>query len=270
MVLETGLRISGVSKAYRSNGTTVQALASLELVVEKGRFVTLIGPSGCGKSTLLHMVAGVERPTAGRISVFGASVDDARRSKQLGFVPQSLALLPWRTVLQNVRLPLETNGRGQTNGRGPDGATGRDPAEVLGALGLGDVVARHPAELSGGMRQRVAIARAFVHEPALLLMDEPFSALDELTSEVLRRELLDLWQSTRATVLFVSHSITEAVLLSDDVVVMTRAPGKVKAVINVPLERPRGNLIEVTEEFRAVEREIRLALREPGAGEVGA
>ncbi len=131
----------------------------------------------------------------------------------------------------------------------------------LRALGLGDVLDRRPAELSGGMRQRVAIARAFVSEPALLLMDEPFSALDELTSEVLRRELLQLWYSTRTTVLFVSHSVSEAVLLSDHVVVMTHAPGRVATVIDVTLERPRGDLVEVTDAFRDCEREVRLALR---------
>ena len=132
---------------------------------------------------------------------------------------------------------------------------------MLRALGLGDVLDRRPAELSGGMRQRVAIARSFVHEPAVLLMDEPFAALDELTSDVLRRELLRLWQLTGTTVLFVSHSISEAVLLSDEVVVMTHAPGRVAAVVEVPLARPRGDLVEVSDEFRDVERAVRLALR---------
>ncbi len=254
---QPGLVVSGVSKTYVTEDGPVPALGPVELSVSRGRFVTIIGPSGCGKSTLLRVVAGLERPDNGGISIFGENPEHARRSKHIGFVPQALALLPWRTVLGNARLPLEVN-RSAGTGR-PKPA--RDPAEVLRALGLGDVLDRRPAELSGGMRQRVAIARAFAHEPAVLLMDEPFSSLDELTGEVLRRELLQLWQATGTTVLFVSHSVSEAVLLSDEVVVMTHAPGRVAAVIPVTLERPRGDLVEVSETFRVVEREVRLALR---------
>jgi NitT/TauT family transport system ATP-binding protein len=252
-----GLAISGVSRTYQTEGGPIAALGPIELYVPEGRFVTLIGPSGCGKSTLLRVLGGIERPDEGSISIFGESVDRAREAKLIGFVPQALALLPWRTVLENARLPLQLNGSGGANRRKP----GRDPIEVLQAVGLGDVLDRRPAELSGGMRQRVAIARAFVSEPALLLMDEPFSALDELTSEVLRRELLQLWHSTGTTVLFVSHSVSEAVLLSDHVVVMTHAPGKIAAVIDINLDRPRGDLVEVTDAFRDCEREVRLALR---------
>ena len=204
-----GLAISGVSRTYDTDDGPVAALGPVELHVPQGRFVTLIGPSGCGKSTLLRILAGIDRPDQGSISIFGESVEHARRAKLIGFVPQALALLPWRTVLENARLPLELNRSGAATRRQP----ARGPSEVLRALGLGDVLDRRPAELSGGMRQRVAIARAFVSEPALLLMDEPFSALDELTSEVLRRELLQLWHSTRTTVVFVSHSVSEAVLL---------------------------------------------------------
>jgi NitT/TauT family transport system ATP-binding protein len=252
-----GLAISGVSRTYQTDDGPVAALGPVYLDVPPGRFVTLIGPSGCGKSTLLRVLAGIERPDEGTISIFGESVERARQAKLIGFVPQALALLPWRTVLENARLPLELNRSGAANRKKP----ARDPSEVLRALGLGDVLDRRPAELSGGMRQRVAIARALVSEPALLLMDEPFSALDELTSDVLRRELLQLWHSTRTTVLFVSHSVSEAVLLSDQVVVMTPAPGKVATVIDVTLDRPRGDLVEVTDAFRDCEREVRLALR---------
>lgn len=255
-----GLVVSGVSKAYASEDRLVAALDSVDLRVPEGRFVTLIGPSGCGKSTLVRILAGLVRPDKGYVSVLGEDVDSARRAKRIGFVPQALALLPWRTVLDNVRLPLELN-RSAGLGRLGRPERGRDPSEVLRALGLGDVLDRRPAELSGGMRQRVAIARSFVHEPAVLLMDEPFAALDELTSDVLRRELLRLWQLTGTTVLFVSHSISEAVLLSDEVVVMTPAPGRVAAVVEVPLARPRGDLVEVSDEFRDVERAVRLALR---------
>jgi NitT/TauT family transport system ATP-binding protein len=254
---QPGLVVSGVSKTYMTEDGPVPALGPIDLSVSRGRFVTLIGPSGCGKSTLLRVIAGLTSPAAGGISIFGENPEHARRSKHIGFVPQALALLPWRTVLENVRLPFEVN-RSADNDR-PKPA--RDPAEVLRALGLGDVLDRRPAELSGGMRQRVAIARAFAHEPAVLLMDEPFSSLDELTGEVLRRELLQLWQATGTTVLFVSHSVPEAVLLSDEVVVMTHAPGRVAALIEVCLERPRGDLVEVSDAFRDVEREVRLALR---------
>lgn len=252
-----GLVVSGVSKKYRSDDGPVFALGPVELRVPQGRFVTVIGPSGCGKSTLLRVIAGIDQPDEGDISIFGESVEHARRAKQIGFVPQALALLPWRTVLENTRLPLELNRSDGASSPKP----GRDPTEVLRALGLGAVLDRRPAELSGGMRQRVAIARAFVSEPAILLMDEPFSSLDELTSDVLRHELLQLWQSTLTTVLFVSHSISEAVLLSDQVVIMTHAPGRVAAVIDITLARPRGDLVEVTDAFRDCEREVRLALR---------
>ena len=255
---QPGLVVSGVSKTYMTDDGPVPALGPIDLSVSRGSFVTLIGPSGCGKSTLLRVVAGLDPSglrAAFRSSARTPSMPAAPSTSASS--PRRLALLPWRTVLENVRLPFEVNR--SADGDRPKPA--RDPAEVLRALGLGDVLDRRPAELSGGMRQRVAIARAFAHEPAVLLMDEPFSSLDELTGEVLRRELLQLWQSTGTTVLFVSHSVPEAVLLSDEVVVMTHAPGRVAALIEVTLERPRGDLVEVSDAFRDVEREVRLALR---------
>ena len=255
--VESGVVVSGVTKSYATDDGRVVALDSIDLRVPRAHFVTLIGPSGCGKSTLLRIMAGLDRPDDGTLSIFGEDGELARRAKHIGFVPQALALLPWRTVLENTRLPLELNRSANVARAEPT----RDPVEVLRSFGLGGVLDRHPAQLSGGMRQRVAIARAFVHEPALLLMDEPFSALDELTSEVLRRELLEFWQSAKTTVVFVSHSVSEAVLLSDDVIVMSPAPGRIAAHIEVTLDRPRGDLIEVTNAFRDVEREVRLALR---------
>jgi NitT/TauT family transport system ATP-binding protein len=248
-----GLVVSGVTKRFRGP-RPVEALRAVELHVPRGQFVTIIGPSGCGKSTLLRILAGLDEPDEGDVSIFGESVDHARRAKHIGYVPQGLALLPWRTALDNVRLPLELNGSDRA-------APARDPVEILRAFGLGDALHRRPAQLSGGMRQRVAIARAFVHEPALLLMDEPFSALDELTSEVLRYELLALWQANRTTVVFVTHSVTEAVLLSDQVIVMSQQPGTVATTVDVVLERPRGDLLELTDGFRDVDRQVRLALR---------
>lgn len=252
----SGLLVSGVSKTYLTAQGPVLALGPLDLYVPRGRFVTLIGPSGCGKSTLLRLIAGLEPPDQGQVSIFGETPEHARRAKQVGFVPQALGLLPWRTVLENVELPFQLNRSAGRRSPSPR----RDAIEVLEALGLGHALDRRPAELSGGMRQRVAVARAFVHEPALLVMDEPFSALDELTSEVLRHELLQLWQLTQTTVVFVSHSITEAVLLSDEVVVMGQTPAVV-AHIEVKLERPRGDMIELSDEFREVEKQVRLALR---------
>jgi len=249
-----GLVVSGVSKRFRGP-QPVDALRAVDLHIPRGQFVTIIGPSGCGKSTLLRILAGLDDPDEGDVSIFGESADHARRARHIGYVPQGLALLPWRTALDNVRLPLELTG---SDGAAP----ARDPVEILRAFGLGDALHRKPAELSGGMRQRVAIARAFVHEPALLLMDEPYSALDELTSEVLRHELLTLWQANRTTVVFVTHSVTEAVLLSDQVVVMGQHPGTVASIVDVVLERPRGDLLELTDGFHDVDRRVRLALRD--------
>ena len=251
-----GLVLAGVTKYFAGASGAVHALEPLDLDVPRGSFVTLIGPSGCGKTTVLRIIAGLLEADAGSVSIFGEPVDGARRRKHIGFVPQSLGLLPWRTVLENVRLPLEVNRSANR--------PARDPEEILFAFGLGDFLDFRPAELSGGMRQRVAIARAFAFEPAVLLMDEPFAALDELTREVLRHELLSLWQSARTTVLFVTHSVAEAVLLSDEVVVMSPAPGRISARIAIDLPRPRGDLVELTDEFHDLERKVRLALRGQG------
>ncbi len=248
-----GLVVDGVSKGYGPSRNPV--LRDISLTVAPGSFVTIIGPSGCGKSTLLRILAGLEREDRGAVSIFGESVDRARENKHIGYVPQSLALLPWRNVLDNVRLPLEIGRRDDAR------AGGRDPEEILRAFGLGDVLHRHPAELSGGMRQRVAIARVFALAPAVLLMDEPFSSLDEMTSEVLRHELLTHWQDNRTTVVFVTHSVSEAVLLSDEVVVMSPAPGEIREVIRIDLERPRDNLVEITHAFHELESRVRLSLR---------
>ena len=253
---EDGLLLSHVAKDYLTGKGTVHAIEDVSLQVPRGQFLTLIGPSGCGKSTLLRIIAGLEIPNRGSVSIFGESVQRARENKHIGFVPQSLALLPWRSVLDNVYLPLEVNKKA-----GDSGAMKRDPEEILVAFGLGDVLHKRPAELSGGMRQRVAIARAFAFEPAVLLMDEPFSSLDELTSETLRHELLAFWQTHRTTVVFVTHSVTEAVVLSDEVAVMTKGPGRLQEVVRVELSRPRGDLVELSQSCRESEAAVRLALR---------
>lgn len=258
---DQGLVIDSVTKSFRTRGAKTVVLSDVSLTVERGQFVTLIGPSGCGKSTLLRVLAGLTPIDAGRVSIFGESVERACERKHIGLVPQSPALLPWRSVLDNVRLPLEVNRRAWRGDTGETEGPRPDPRQILAAFGLSGVLDKRPAQLSGGMQQRVAIARAFAFRPAVLLMDEPFSALDELTREVLRHELLDLWQQFRTTVVFVTHSVPEAVLLSDVVVVMSAAPGRIGTTVPISIERPRGELVELSPEFREIEGEVRGHLR---------
>ena len=246
----SGIELRGVSKSFKDT----PALCGLDLCLLRGEFVSVIGPSGCGKSTLLRVIAGLIAPDEGSVFIFGDTPLAASRRKDIGFVPQSPALLAWLNVLQNVELPLKVNRRA---GRAQDA---RAPTATLDAFGLGHVLKRRPRELSGGMAQRVAIARAFSFGPSVLLMDEPFSALDELTREILRRELLSHCEGSEKTVVFVTHSVTEAVLMADRVVVMSVAPGRIVASIDVTLERPRPDLIELTDDFRDIERAVRGAL----------
>jgi NitT/TauT family transport system ATP-binding protein len=230
-------------KTYASKDGPVHALDHVDLQVPRGRFVSVIGPSGCGKSTLLRMVAGLEEPDGGEVRICSRSAAEARADKMIGFVPQVPALLPWLDVLGNVRLLEKVNRAGTT--RRQRAATparsglASDPVALLTRLGLGDVLNRRPGQLSGGMQQRTAIARAFALEPQVLLMDEPFSALDEFTRESAQLQLLDVWQELRTTVVFVTHSIAEAVLLSDTVVVMAARPGRIAGIVDVGLDRPR-------------------------------
>ena len=247
---EDHIILSGVTKHF----TTMSwpALDHVDLAIERGSFLTVIGPSGAGKSTLLRVLAGLVKPDSGHVSVFGEPPWEASRSKHLGWVPQSPALLPWRTVRENVRLPLQLNRRARCEAR--------DPEEILGRLGLSHALDLLPAQLSGGMRQRVAIARAFAFAPRLLLMDEPFGALDEMTREHVAHLLLELWQAERPTVVFVTHSVTEAVILSDRVTVMGK--GKLAQPLAIGLPRPRPEGIEDTAEFHQFARELRGQLRE--------
>jgi len=253
----SALVIDGVYKGYGSDAARVSVIENFSLLALRGQFVTLIGPSGCGKTTLLRIVAGLLEVDRGTVSIFGESVQRASAAKHIGLVPQSPALLPWRTVLDNVRLPLQVNKKPDSDGS----RSHADPIAVLESFGLGHVVNRRPAQLSGGMQHRVAIARAFVFDPPILLMDEPFAAVDELTRELLRHELLSIWQANKKTVLFVTHSISEAITLSDVVVIMSANPGTIQSVIRIPLPRPRDDLVETTREFHEVERQIRLELR---------
>jgi NitT/TauT family transport system ATP-binding protein len=254
---DDGVSISGIWKSFTTRNDNTSALEDVNLRIRRGQFVTLIGPSGCGKSTLLRIVAGLLKPDRGSVSIFGETVSHATESKHIGFVPQTPALLPWRTVIENVELPLQINKRHSGDGDRRPGA----PRELLESFGLGDVLDQRPQDLSRGMQQRVAIARAFVFDPMILLMDEPFSALDEFTREAQRRGLLELWQSNQKTVLFVTHSVTEAVELSDVIVVMSPQPGRIRAIIPVDLPRPRGNFVENSESFHMIEVQVRRELR---------
>jgi NitT/TauT family transport system ATP-binding protein len=243
------IELAGVTKRF--SALAGPALDQVDLTVERGSFFTIIGPSGAGKSTLLRVMAGLVTPDSGSVSVFGEAPTQASRAKHVGWVPQSPALLPWRTVLENVRLPLEVNRRARCEGR--------DPEEILARLGLRQARDMLPGQLSGGMRQRVAVARAFAFAPALLLMDEPFGALDEMTREEAAHLLLELWQADRPTVIFVTHSVAEAVVLSDQVAVM--GEGKLTPSLNITLPRPRPDGIEDTAPFHELTTELRSRLR---------
>lgn len=236
------------SYEYVSRAGSLRALADASLTVGEGEFVALVGPSGCGKTTLLRAAAALLPIAGSALRVFGVSPADARSTRAFGLVTQDPGLLPWRTVADNVALPLELVG-----------ATA-DIGELLARVGMERFAAFRPRELSGGMRQRVALARALAHRPRLLLMDEPFGALDEFAREELRLELLRIWERDRISVLFVTHSIREAILLSDRVLVMSRAPGRVVANIEVALPRPRDAAMELEPAFARHVEEVRDAL----------
>jgi NitT/TauT family transport system ATP-binding protein len=236
------VRVEGVEKSFTDRqGRTVQALQDVTLAVEAGEFVTVLGPSGCGKSTLLHVVAGLTPPTRGRVVFEGVPEGTAATA----VVFQEHALFPWRTVVGNVVFGLEVRGLAAA----ARAARARRLLELVGLQGFED---RYPHQLSGGMRQRVAIARALAIEPALLLMDEPFSALDAQSRSLMQLELMALWERTRTSILYVTHQIQEAVLLGDHVVVMTRRPGRILTVRRIDLPRPRDERTMVTPAFLAL------------------
>ncbi|WP_375400355.1 ABC transporter ATP-binding protein [uncultured Amnibacterium sp.] len=257
--------VRGVGKSFDGRAGATRALDAIDLTVGEGEFLTLFGPSGCGKSTLLRLIAGLDQPSEGVIHVLGSVPAQASKRKQIAWVPQNPALLPWLSIRRNAELPYRINRRADV-----DPAPGRSPERaetVLAELGLGDFLDHLPGQLSGGMRQRVAIARAFVQGAPIMLMDEPFSALDELTRDTLRLRLLSLWSAYRRSVVFVTHSAAEAVLLSDRVVVMSPRPGRVAAVIEVDFDRPRDAELEDTPRFAAKVAEVKRALRLGGGSD---
>lgn len=258
--------VRGVERIFHgAKGATVTALTGIELTVHDGEFVSLIGPSGCGKSTLLRLIADLDEPTAGDIRVFGRTARQARIDQAYGIAFQQAGLLPWRSVAANIELPLQLHGVGASARRAR-------VAELVDLVGLSDFAKHYPDQLSGGMQQRVAIARSLAESPRLLLMDEPFGALDEMTRERMQTELLRIRAETGAAVVFVTHSIPEAVYLSDRVVVMSPRPGRITDEIDVRLGEAaeRGeDLREDTAFFEGVTA-VREALHGPQASSAGA
>jgi NitT/TauT family transport system ATP-binding protein len=238
-----------VRKVYGRGLSSFEAVNAATFTVQQGEFAALLGPSGCGKSTLLMMIAGLEPITEGRILAGGAIMNEPR--EEIGIVFQDPTLLPWKTAWENIMFPIEMMHRSR--------AAHRDRAmELLRLVGLADAANKRPSQLSGGMRQRVSLCRALIADPSILLMDEPFSALDAITRDDMNIVLLDLWERYRKTVLFVTHSIREAALLSDRVLIMGRSPSKIIADIRVPFPRPRSFALGETPEFN----ELCGALRE--------
>lgn len=248
------VEIEDIRKTFSGNrGEEVEALAGVDLVVTDNEFVSIVGPSGCGKSTLLEIVGGLIERTGGEVLIDGEPIKGPHPA--VGLVFQQESTFPWRSVLENVAFGLEMHGvaKGERHERS------RELIELVGLKGFED---RYPGELSGGMRQRVAIARTLVMNPEVLLMDEPFGALDEQTRLILGDELLRIWSKTKATALFITHSIEEAALLADRVLVMSARPGTIRKVVPVDLERPRDSSVVGTPEFGHITGEIWGVLRE--------
>jgi NitT/TauT family transport system ATP-binding protein len=246
----TAVTISGVTKQF-NGGTT--ALEDISLEIEQGEFISLIGPSGCGKSTLLRVIGDLIEPSRGAVTVNGKTARQARRDHDYGIVFQDSVLFDWRTVAKNIALPLELAGWERERRQ-------QRVAEMLDLVELEGFGDHHPWQLSGGMQQRVSIARALSFDPALLLMDEPFGALDEMTRERLNAELLRIWKASSSTIVFVTHSISEAVFLSTRVVVMSPRPGRIAKVIPIELPQPRTNMTREDPRFFDLATEVREAL----------
>ncbi|MCC5974910.1 MAG: ABC transporter ATP-binding protein [Rubellimicrobium sp.] len=246
----TGIVIEDVSKSFTIGKGSVQALSDITVTLPPGSFTALIGPSGCGKSTLLRLIADVLPPTSGTIRIGDKTPDTARRAHEIGFVFQDATLLPWRNVLQNIRLPAEVAGIPAV----------RDPRYLIDLVGLKGFEEARPSQLSGGMQQRVAIARALSLDPKVLLMDEPFGALDEITRQRMNMELLRIWKETGTTAVLVTHSIAEAVFMADTVLVLAARPGRIAQSIAIDLPRPRTLAMMRDPAFNGFENAVRAAL----------
>ena len=255
------VELHGVDKVFGGGDQpATTALQGIDLAIRAGEFLSLIGPSGCGKSTLLRIIGDLTAPSRGTVVVNGKPADRARRDRDYGMVFQAPVLFEWRSVEDNVKLPLEIQGASSAK------RTAR-AREMLDLVELGDFLGHYPYQLSGGMQQRVAIARALAFEPAILLMDEPFGALDEMTRERMNSEVLRIWERTGTTVVFVTHSIPEAVFLSSRVVVMSARPGRITKVIEVDLPRPRNEDTRETRRYFELVTEVREALRRRRGGD---
>lgn len=247
----TEILLDNIGMTYKTtDGRDVTALTSVSLDIKKGEFISLLGPSGCGKTTLLRIIADLLQPTQGTISVGGETPRQARLKQRYGIVFQSAVLYDWRTVRKNVMLPLEIM-------HIPKSERADRADKMLELVGLSDFADHYPSQLSGGMQQRVGIARALVLQPEILLMDEPFSALDEFTREKLHLDLLKIWRKTNKTIIFVTHNIQESVFLSDRVCVLSPHPGRLSAVVDINLPRPRTMKMRNTPEFTELVAKVR-------------
>ena len=251
--------VDAVDKTFRTAEASTTALSGIDLRIEAGEFVSLIGPSGCGKSTLLRVLGDLTQPSAGSVTVNGKPAARARRDRDYGMVFQAPVLFDWRSIQANVELPLEIMGLPARERR-------ERARRMLDLVELSDFGDHHPWQLSGGMQQRAAIARALTLEPSLLLMDEPFGALDEMTRERMNDELLQVWERTATTVVFVTHSIPEAVFLSSRVVVMSARPGRITDIIEIDLPRPRTDATRELERYFELVTAVREALRAEHGG----